>query len=887
MAILISKQDTDITTNQFYRVETANMGVFGSFSSQLNTERLIPVTFANAGNCLGIVIQLRNTVNHRNFTFRSVEVKLQEFVAGVWTDRANVTLTTNQIVDANNTNPAGRFLVPFEFTSPYAVNTTAGIWRFRAISTGANTTDWFICSQTTAFVNPIYAAYCDTQLTPVSGADQIIFKNYVDITSSFVFKGILGLADSVRGYCAWVCRNVDATPVNVCFARVPSSIVSLVTIGIDGFFVLSSHGGFRAGTQALPIGADLLKIELRQVTVGSSTSGFIEAGANAVSGVETNRLYLLLYGAVPAKKFAFSTNVRTVGATTIDVDDPSVFAVDDIIVIGRRISETAEGGIPRHRITGIAGNTLTFTTSLAGANSAIGARVVKTYNNATNNTGYGVSIRRVGGTSAYTFLSGFGLPSGLVLRGVFLELSHFNGGNNQGVVEDASYNLGIDFTNCLFLSNSILNSYVQSYGQIFQSGPLPYNQLNIDSCIIIRSGIAISLVVSLITSGPVSATFIATRINLTNVIVMTVGVNTVLFGQSLDGGFAGIQVIADGVNIDNLGSGRTGFQISGTVSSYKNIDIYGSFPAGFNQGAVRISSLIDSTVENVKVNNALTAFNFEGTNSGVVITNTTLGDVTANTTDIRANTRAFTKTVFKGVTGNPTFNTPEMLNMFAGSEIAFENANATNVDFIKRSVGDLVRTGTGLADTTVRTAGGFALRFQSQSTARNLVWVTSVPTGNIQNKTMVVGVWVNITNAGYYAGVHQNPRLTVSFDNGVSSAFAEALDQTGWQFVSVPFTPTTTFGQVTLTFSTNTDAVGANAYVYFDDFTGSLPQGSELNLGSMDLWSNALPVNPLNFATAISATDVWSANPATFGASTVGDRVNKIKNDTGIIPSLL
>jgi hypothetical protein len=207
--------------------------------------------------------------------------------------------------------------------------------------------------------------------------------------------------------------------------------------------------------------------------------------------------------------------------------------------------------------------------------------------------------------------------------------------------------------------------------------------------------------------------------------------------------------------------------------------------------------------------------------------------------------------------------------------IRMTDVNATNVDRVLEKYGVITRTGTGLADTTVRT-GGFAVRFESTSILGNLEWSQKLPTGNIQNKSMIVGAWVNINNAAYWAGTHQMPRLTINYDNG-TTVYAEAAQVTGWQFIFAPFTPTTTYGEVTLTMSSMTSATGSNAYVYWDDFTAPLPQGTELNLGALDLWADALPVAPLSFASAISANDVWAADPTKFGANTVGDKVNKIK----------
>ena len=46
----------------------------------------------------------------------------------------------------------------------------------------------------------------------------------------------------------------------------------------------------------------------------------------------------------------------------------------------------------------------------------------------------------------------------------------------------------------------------------------------------------------------------------------------------------------------------------------------------------------------------------------------------------------------------------------------------------------------------------------------------------------------------------------------------------------------------------------------------------------MALWANGFPVAPMSFASAISANDVWSSDPDSFGAGTVGQKVNKIKS---------
>lgn len=177
------------------------------------------------------------------------------------------------------------------------------------------------------------------------------------------------------------------------------------------------------------------------------------------------------------------------------------------------------------------------------------------------------------------------------------------------------------------------------------------------------------------------------------------------------------------------------------------------------------------------------------------------------------------------------------------------------------------------------------MKFISKSGVNSTTWTQLIPTGNIQNKSAMIGIWVNIANAAYWAGTHQMPRITVNYDNG-TIAYAEAAQVTGWQFVFVPFTPTTTYGQISVTVSTRTDASLTNAPVYFDDISMLYPAGVQLNLGAVDLWADGLPIVP-SIATNLAAADVWAADPSQFGTSTVGDKVNKIKTDTGLIPALL
>jgi len=199
------------------------------------------------------------------------------------------------------------------------------------------------------------------------------------------------------------------------------------------------------------------------------------------------------------------------------------------------------------------------------------------------------------------------------------------------------------------------------------------------------------------------------------------------------------------------------------------------------------------------------------------------------------------------------------------------------------TTGNQNSTGDGLTDTTAHTSGTdkFALRYEPLSSTDNLEWEFDIPTGNIQNKTMTVAVWCKINSADYYAGTYQLPRLTIDYDNG-TTAYAQATNKTDWQLLFITFTPTTTFGQITVTLSARTDATTTGAYVYIDDFTVLYPAGYKLDLGGLDNWADAMPVTP-PIATVLSANDVWTAlDTVDYGTNTIGNRVKKLKN-----PSLL
>jgi len=185
--------------------------------------------------------------------------------------------------------------------------------------------------------------------------------------------------------------------------------------------------------------------------------------------------------------------------------------------------------------------------------------------------------------------------------------------------------------------------------------------------------------------------------------------------------------------------------------------------------------------------------------------------------------------------------------------------NVDNVDFAITPTGYRYRTGTGLTDTTVHTAGGYAVRFQPTSSTSPLLWTYKVSTGNTQTYETTISIWVKINNAAYYAGTHQNPKLTVNYDNGTLLT-ATATDTTDWQKLSIPYTAATTYGVVTVTIDGYTDATTTNAYFYVDDMELAYPSGYAVNLGKFDVWALGNPITPSSDTTGILSYD-WTQDP--------------------------
>lgn len=342
--------------------------------------------------------------------------------------------------------------------------------------------------------------------------------------------------------------------------------------------------------------------------------------------------------------------------------------------------------------------------------------------------------------------------SNWIMSGCFLEMLYYSGLNNQGLVEDAAYNLGYQFTDCLILNSTALNGYGQGYESFILGGAMPISQVTFRRCIFTRQGSVNAFVYGNILSGNPAVSYAGGSLNHYDCIFMKIPTNTTLNGGIDFPNSAAILQDNDGIFIDGVGGGRSGLFLGGVKSRWDNIEVYGAAVGlGGNSAAIRVANFVSGTAKNIKINASLVGINFEGINANSTLTNVTFGDEYVNTWDITSNGKAFTDVVIKTVVGNPVINMTTVANTTLGTEIKFENVNAPNIDYVLQTYGEIYRTGTGLANTTVHTAGGYGLRFRPKSAIYPTYWEQNIPTGNIQNKTMTVGIWFKINNSAYWA----------------------------------------------------------------------------------------------------------------------------------------
>lgn len=543
----------------------------------------------------------------------------------------------------------------------------------------------------------------------------------------------------------------------------------------------------------------------------------------------------------------------------------------DLIAIGKQDVQGVGSVVPL-KIESIAGTTINLTSTIPGYNRLSGATVFNI-----EPSKYGINLVDTGTNTSTSILT-------LAFNNLNIEGCYIKGVNMTGV----SPRYYDDDANANLQENTFKNSVCENNGTAagsfyaFYNMRMPRLGLNITNVwgrtCLPSYGSYSSYATSLYKSG----TFTMDNVGLLNRGNYNMGITAktkCLFSNIfMENG----TTTASFAFLANLGAGSVldGLYVWGdTVAASTSYGAFGITAASIN-----------STIKNVTIANCYIGFNISSAAvafglkfENVVMSGNTLYDITIFD-------GAYMSATFKNCNGIISRSYADLTGTTDGTSFNFVNYDdVTNADFVETTYGIFTRCGDSLTDTTVHTAGAnkFCIRFQPQLSGTPLEWKFKIPTGDISTKDMTLAVWIKINSAAYYSGTYTLPRITVNYDDGASTTYAQATATTSWQLVPVTFTPATSFGEIEVSLSADTDQAGSDAYVYFDDFSTFYPAGVTLALGGFDLFSNAMPITP-PISTGVNAMDVWAVQKSTqTTAGTMGKTLVDVDKKTGLIPALL
>jgi len=835
MAIKVAINDGDYNTAATWSTLTQASAI-GAGNMTLSTTKRYSAVFTapNTTNAnLGTAILILNVSANKN---NNIVVTLQESDGSTWTDKATCTINeaTLKYDNSLSTSTSVNSYVLFKWASPYVyTTTTAGRYRYSFISASPGCTIRYGASTT-----EVYASIIDNRDGVPASTDDVVILGDPNVGFSTVtIDGDRACGSGAQlANAASYLTALDAGFIIGHSGRIiPSSSVNN-SITVNGHFVGSNGGSAVYGTSASPYATYLGKIILKGNTAAATNMIMLY-------NYRTDENYTFV-GSPKTQVGWYSSGVGSTASpliTTTSVD----WSVGDKIAITGSVYNTWEIKFIK---TKNSATSYILSDTAGGAESA--------FANAHYTTDYIINVTHNVGIIAEDMAKPW--------AGNFFTYSH----------------LGIQFKDFEFVG---MGGSTSGRYNLSPNNSARYS-VNMDNISIIPSDTSALY-------GIYSYTSVNPNSQIKNVVGYLQNSSTAAAGTIYLANTAG--TYENFYLIGGYGSHST---FGGYNNLYKNVKIYNgqrrSSTGTFNYRPFGLGGN-GNVYEDLDIQSSRSnAISVPGANN--IVKNSNLGDIYNNTQDIDPGTvGAFTQVIFDNCTFGSTSlwsstldsETNSIYQCTAGSYIKFTNVSGNvNDNRCYFPEGDIFSTGAGLADTTTRTTGGFAMRFRPQTGTNVLCFTQKVPTGNIQNKTMSIGVWVKINNANYWGGTHTMPKLTINYDNG-TVVYASATQTTDWQLLQVPFTPTTTYGQLTVTICGASDATTTDAYFYVQDWSILYPAGVQLDLGKQAVWAEALPIVP-TIATNLSAQDVWAVPTSTLtGTGTVGKEVNDIKNETGLIPA--
>jgi len=918
MSNLITYKDCSIadTDKPFYRVEAMNIGngcqTIGMTYGPIN---FFPLNFANAGNCIGLGMAVCNSYddNTSNFVMR-LEASLgpcdiskgspciitktahgltqnasiafskttasgaatigtglndtsvfyvmnpsaNTFAISAIKDGSLINTTTNSSAGPGlwNVLSSGSLgytdIIPTIGTAGRGVGATKGIYAANinipstAVSASTNAYRFYAYTQPLG-ANRVYANYAssyphtiaatdywvwsDTSLNFTNG-DTFIVKNYLTINSSLYTGYNTAVADYATNsrYAIYICSNINNLDAsNNSYLRWENPPLASYTLKLCGDIVGFTYSGLTIGSSENRIPYS------KQAIIDPSNWGFTYQYFGYSSNFYPFQS-IQLYGEEPSIRIAYAAFNASSGQKIVKTDTSTGWLPGESLFYGPVDVTGVSYANNINTVGSVDGSTITMGTNL-GITLLAGGSII-------NVERYGISIGNLLlASSIYVF------PLHYVIKGTRFNNTITNSTGLVTYIPDPSYTTTPELNG---------NLHYRSSAAAYAVGGIQFQRSTLKGLNVLRNyGLGCPAIPILSTTY--SSTFTSGAINIKDNINITSG----SIWKVTTGLGTVRNLLFENNRFYNLPC-TAYYQITcaGINNSYINNDWYGiSLSSG---SPVYIGGLSNSVFRNNTINRCTRGYHMGGSIINVKFFNERYGNLTANTTDFSITSGTYIDLTNNNSSTNINFSTTDYELTVPTSKFRVTSENGVlNADTVHMPFGRLKRTGYNLSDETVHTAGTdkYALRFEPTSTTDLLEWVQIVPTGNIQNLTMNISIWVKINSATYYTGFHQNPRITIEYDNGTST-YAEAIDTTDWQLLSCSFTPTTTFGQLLLSINGLTEATLTDAYFYIDDINVFYPPGVQLSLGNLNLWADALPVTP-SIATNINAADVWNIQTST------------------------
>lgn len=758
----------------------------------------------------------------------------------------------------------------FPFITPYAIDTTVGKWKFYA-KQYATTSSYLslIFSDNITYVYPAYWSWCDNAVT-FTDNDTIICKDVVTIDKSATLGNIL----PVSGYTNWgVCGIVESSTGTsedtICNLRWENIPAASYTLTLKGNLYFPSYSGFQIGSSANPIPANKQAIIINDTPiVGTFTVSNIMGAFGTSTTAIVGKGSMVWYGEIPTDRVAtLSVDAELSQAHLITVEDMSaIWQIGDRLGVGRQ-NHMGSGSYAVMEILSISGTDITLTANVPSYKRFAGAKIINLSRK------YGIEMKGATTGTANARLALYCLfnkPIFLKVSGVYFR-DVFSTGN--------TYYSTYQATQSRFAEKALFNDTLSEYTYVsssFAASPAGIDIIPVLGMDVKRNlvwgGVPIAYIGASYTSG-----FKSGRLTIEDNISSAMGSNclALCWQNTLN-----TKVTVKNNIFDNKSSSLYPIlMVTGKNWIIEGNSFFGCNATASSQsgGAVAFGTLaLKPVFRNNSYDFCANAIGWytAGFLSGGVSKGDKFGQLQANTYDVGYKTGTYGTLSISDSVGLIHEDVTELPDTTAGTRVGISNENSVQyVDRSSLTEGYYTRCGIGLADTTAYNPTGYSMRFESNIS--ELAWEQIIPTGDITGLAMSINIRVKINSANYYSGIYSKPKVTVLFD-GETETYVEADNTTDWQLLNVTFTPTTSYPEITLTITTETDKTGSDAYVYWDSISVLYPPTVSLNLGSLDLWSGGRPVTP-SISTAINVADVWNypttnlTAPGTTGKKLVDD----------------